>query len=67
MIFGYHAPGVGESKLRYPKRNALLFLVFVVLLRIPLKPGFCREKRLAQIWANSHIIVWPIGGGYRKL
>ncbi len=66
-IFGYHALRVGESELRHPERNTVLILVFLVLLRIPFEPRLCHERRLAWIWANSHIIVWRLGYGYRDL
>ena len=67
MIFGYHAIGVGESKLRHPERNAVLVLVFLVLLRIPIEPGLCHKTRLAQIWLDSHMIVWRPKAGYREI
>jgi len=46
-IFGYHALRVCESELRQAEANAVLILIFLVLLRIPLEPGLCHEGRLA--------------------
>ena len=66
-IFGYHALRIGESELCHAERNAVFVLVFLILLRIPLEPGLCDERRLAYIWVKSHIIVWSPGYGYGDL
>ncbi len=66
-IFGYHALWVGEGKLRHAECNAVLVLVLLVLLPIPFEPGLCQNRRLTQIWVDSHMIIWRIGDGYREL
>src|SRR5437879_3369429 len=60
QVFRDDTPWVGEGELRYCKGHPMFFLVLVVLARIPLEPRPRHLRRLAQIWRESHTVVWLI-------
>ena len=50
MVFSDDTPSVGKGDLRHRKGNSVLFLVLLVLLRIPIEPSLRHSARLAQVW-----------------
>ena len=61
-VFGYDTAGVSEGILCQRKRYSMFFLVFSVLVRIPLKPSFFHKISLAWRCINFHIIIWLSSG-----
>jgi len=41
QIFGYHAPGIGESILSHFEGNVVFFLILMVFAFIPLDSALC--------------------------
>jgi hypothetical protein len=67
LVFRDDTLGVGKGDLRHREGHPVLFLVLVVLLRIPIEPRLRHHGRLAQVWPLSHIKVWSLCGLVRAL
>jgi len=61
-ILGYHAPGIGKSKLCCGEGNPMFRLVFPVLVRVPIETGFGHVAMVSGDRKNSHIKVWLQSG-----
>src|SRR6185503_4201576 len=48
-----------EGKLRHREGHPMLFLVLLVLVKVPLEPRLRHDGRLTYIWLASHTFVWP--------
>ena len=58
QIFCDYAVRIGKGKLGTGKRDAMLFLIFPILLRIPLELGLWHLIKLARIGAKNHTLIW---------
>lgn len=58
QIFCDYTVRIGKGKLGTGKRDAMLFLILPILLRIPLELGLWHLIRLARIGVKSHTLIW---------
>jgi hypothetical protein len=58
QIFCDYAVRIGKGKLGAGKRDAMLFPILPILLRIPLELGLWHLIKLARIGAKSHTLIW---------